>query len=46
MKMKCRYCGKKWDYTGKKVKDFEYVACPRCHYTNNLGRQKIVEGLK
>ena len=39
MKMKCKRCGKEWEYKGKKKvhKEYtQYVTCPKCHTSIKL----------
>ncbi|MBU0959269.1 MAG: hypothetical protein KKB31_04980 [Nanoarchaeota archaeon] len=43
MKVKCKRCGKEWDYTGDKIellkKYPQYISCPKCNTSVKLNEE-------
>ena len=37
IKLKCKYCGHEWEYTGKSK---YYVTCPVCHYKLSIKKAR------
>ena len=37
MKLKCKYCGHEWNYTGESK---HYVTCPSCYNKVRIGSKK------